>query len=176
ADHARCDSLDRHCNLNDPDRLCHRCAPAQTARGSGELRRVGWLHPFLRGQRLETREILTRLERKEIQQPARHRHQCVLQIIRKVGRLRLTVKTRLIYDDRARRMASCISLTARSRPTKTDRLMMECPMFSSSISGIAATNPTFLTVSPWPACTASPSSAPLCAESRSARIGSFESG
>ena len=93
---ARRDSLDRHRYLHDPARFCHRRAAAQTARGSGELGGVGRLHAFFRGQRLETREILTRLERKEIQQPARHRHQCVLQIFRKVGRLWLTVKTRPI--------------------------------------------------------------------------------
>ena len=36
-------------------------------------------------------------------------------------------------------MASCISFTARSRPMNTDLLMIEWPMFNSSISGMPAT-------------------------------------
>ena len=52
---------------------------------------------------------------------------------------------------RATSMTARISRTAAAIPTKTERLTMEWPMFNSSISGIAATGPTFATVSPCPA-------------------------
>jgi hypothetical protein len=65
-------------------------------------------------------------------------------------------------------MATRSSFTASAMPMKTARPTTEWPMFTSSISWIAATGPTFVTVRPWPACTASPICAPIRAADRNA--------
>ena len=67
-------------------------------------------------------------------------------------------------------MAVSISCTARSKPTSTARPTMLWPMFSSSISGISATGPTFRRFSPWPASTRRPSLEAQRAASRSREI------
>ena len=77
----RRDQLDTTGQAGEPARPGHGRAAAKTASGGRELAGVGGLHSFLRDQRLQSSEIITRLEDKEVQQPARRRHQRILQIV-----------------------------------------------------------------------------------------------
>ena len=93
AHHSGCYALHARRELGEAAGLGHRRTATESARRRGKVGCVRRLHVLSRDEGLQADEILTSLESEKIQQPARRRHEPILQItVRKVTPRTVAVK------------------------------------------------------------------------------------